>query len=350
MKILVVNNYDMQQSRLSYLRNESPCHHQFGTDLLLNKGFQVDYELIVPKRYNRKIFRLFSLILPWLKLYSKAKKYDYVYGAADFTVEFLGIAKKLGLFKPRLITIMHHPPFPIRLYFSKYDKVIFLSEFAYNEISNKFNYRKDIFKFLQWGPDLSFYDQIITTPNYLKSHNKVLFVSNGKTHRDHESLVIAAENSKCQTIIVSTKHDIPANFTNECTYADIFLQEYPNDIEMVKLLNKCSVLVIPTYSTAKRLGPIGLTSFLDAIALGMPVITANNTILSEIVTTHKLGFVYVAGDFLDLQKKMRLFKDNPALIEELGQNAYGFRNKCNIHIFSNELFEIFQDLKEFKPL
>ena len=92
-RVLLVNNYDMALSRESYLKKESPEHHQFGTSLLIEKGYQVDYELVAPKRYNSKIKRLISLIPKWFKLYRKARKYDYVYGAADFTIDFRDVEK-----------------------------------------------------------------------------------------------------------------------------------------------------------------------------------------------------------------------------------------------------------------
>lgn len=343
-KILFVNNYDMQQSRMSYLNNESPDHHQFGTNYLINRGYHIDYELIVPKGYHNKICRFLSLIIPWIQLFFKARKFEIVYGAADFTIDFLGVLKKFRLFKPKVVTIMHHPPFPLRLSLAKYDKVIFLSEFAFNEMSVKFHKLRNRMEFIQWGPDLSFYDQLIEIPNYLKTNSELIFISNGKTHRDHESLVTAAESSKSHTIIVSNRFDIPKNYVDSSNYLEIFIQEYPNDKEMIRLLNKCSVLIIPTFPSIHRLGPIGLTSFLDAIALGMPVITASNTILTDIVTTYNLGFVYTAGDNLDLQRKMQLFKDNPELIKEQGENAYNFRKKCNSLDFSEKIHQILLNL------
>jgi glycosyltransferase involved in cell wall biosynthesis len=345
-RVLLVNNYDMALSRESYLKKESPEHHQFGTSLLIEKGYQVDYELVAPKRYNSKIKRLISLIPKWFKLYRKARKYDYVYGAADFTIDFLGMLKKIGMFKPKLITIMHHPPFPIRLQLATYDRIIFLSEFAYVEMSKKFKKMTPKMEFIQWGPDLDFYDQIITEPNYLRTDDEVSFISNGKTHRDHEIFVSAAENSKCHSIIVSARKDIPRNYTNQCVYTEIFIQEHPNDIQMVKLLNKCSVLVVPTYPTEGRLGPIGLTSFLDAVALGMPIITASNTILTDIISKKELGFVYKAGDMADLQDKMLSFKENPELIKECGKNAYDFREECNIFLFSSRIYQIILELEK----
>ena len=94
-RILFVNNYDMAKSRKSYLDGNSASHHQFGTSELIETGeYQVDYMLVTPKGHKNKIFKLLSLFPLWLKLYRQAKKYDLVYGGADFTVDFLGVMKQ----------------------------------------------------------------------------------------------------------------------------------------------------------------------------------------------------------------------------------------------------------------
>lgn len=339
--ILLINNYDMAKSRKSYLDGKSPSQHSFGTNELIETGeYTVDYALISPSKSKYRIFKLLSLIPVWFKLYNKAKKYDYVYGAADFTVDFLGVMKKVKLFKPKLITIFHHPPFKLRYKIAKYDKVILLSEYTYKELCGSFPSQKDNLEFIQWGPDLDFYKKNIQQPNSYDD-GEVVFISNGKTHRDHISLVAAAEKTKSKTIIVSDEASIPANYNKDSSCVDIYIQNKPDDSSMVKLLNKCSVLVIPTPATPNRLGPIGLTSFLDAVALGMPIITADNTVFTDIVLRNHIGLVYRAGDVEDLSNKMSILRQNKALLKEYAHNSYQYGLDNDICSFSNKLKEIF---------
>lgn len=344
-KILFINNYDMKRARELYLKDESPSQHQFGTSELIDTNeFEVDYMLAAPKNNKIKIFKLLSLIPIWLDIYKKAKKYDYVYGAADFTVDFLGLLKKIRLFKPHLIAIFHHPPFDLRLKFEKYDKVIFLSKYSFKEMNQKFPKRQHEFEFMQWGPDLNFYINNISTINCNIINKDLIFISNGKTKRDHELFLSAAESSQNKIVIVSDEYNIPNNYNSKCKYTEIYNQNSPNDINMIHLLNKCSVLVIPTPKTNKRLGPIGLTSFLDAVALGIPIISADNTAFANIIVDKKLGFIYNAGDQVDLENKMNLFKKNPLLINELGFNACEFGRKYDIKYFGDKLYNIFKSI------
>ncbi|MDR2918226.1 MAG: glycosyltransferase family 4 protein [Tannerella sp.] len=329
----------MAKTRQSYLKGMSPSYHQFGTNELMETGeYVVDYLLVAPKKSNSRILKIMSLLPVWLKAYRKARKYDYVYGAADFTVDFMGFMKKIGLFKPKLLTIFHHPPFKLRLKIATYDQIIFLCEFAFKEMTEAFPRLKERMLFMQWGPDLHFYRKYAPLCNFEKIHKKIVFISNGKTHRDHEILLEAAEFSGNHAIIVCDEKTLPANYNQEkCNYTSIFYQNKPDDIKMVELLSNCSVLVIPTYPSDKRLGPIGLTSFLDAVAMGIPIITANNTVLTDIVEREKMGFVYEAGNVNDLCDKMNRFVNEPELIISCGKNAAEFGLTNNIKEFGKQL-------------
>lgn len=343
-RILFINNYDMAQSRQSYLDGNSPSHHQFGTSELIATGeYQVDYMLASPKGYKSRVLKLLSLFPVWWGIYRKALNYDIVYGGADFTVDFLGLMKKIGLFNPVLVAIFHHPPFPLRLKVERFDHILFLSSFALEEMKQLFPKKADAMTFMQWGPDLPFYQRYASVPNYQQKQPKITFISNGKTHRDHESLVTAAEKTGNHTLIVSDEWSLPANYNQACNYTEIFYQNRPDDTRMVKLLNSCSVLVVPTPATSQRLGPIGLTSLVDAIALGMPVITASNTVFTDIVEKHQMGIVYEAGNAEALGKAMNRFKEHPELVTTYGRNAFEFGQKNDMKKFGDKLYQLLKE-------
>ena len=342
-RILFVNNYDMAKSRKSYLDGNSASHHQFGTSELIETGeYQVDYMLVTPKGHKNKILKLLSLFPLWLKLYRQAKKYDLVYGGADFTVDFLGVMKQMGLFRPQLVAIFYHPPFTLRIKMERFDHLIFISRFACEAMQKAIPKKASMLEFMQWGPDLAFYQKLAPTPNCDKEQKELIFISNGKTRRDHESLVAAAEQTGNQTIIVSDEQGLPHNYNDKCAYIKIFYQNKPDDTRMVKLLNNCSVLVIPTPADEQPLAAIGMTSFVDAIALGMPVIVADNTAYRDIVRNNRLGFVYKASNVEDLKRAMMQFKENPGLVTEYGKNALEFGQKNNIEQFSKKLHKLFE--------
>lgn len=341
--ILFVNNYDMAQSRRSYLDGHSASHHQFGTNELLETGeFRIDYMLVTPQGHKNKIAKLLSLFPLWIKLYHRARKYDLVYGGADFTVDFLGVMKQWGLFRPKLVAIFYHPPFPLRIQMERFDHLVFISRFACEAMRKAIPSKASMLEFMQWGPDLNFYRRLAPVPNCEKAPKEPVFISNGKTRRDHESLVTAAERSGSHTVIVSDERSLPRNYNERCTYTEIFYQNQPDDTTMVKLLNECSVLVIPTPADEHPLAAIGMTSFVDAMALGMPVIVADNTAYRDLVRDRRLGFVYKASDAEELEKAMVQFKEHPALVREYGKNMLEFGKENNIRQFGEKLYKLFE--------
>ncbi|MHC8417176.1 MULTISPECIES: glycosyltransferase [Bacteroides] len=332
----------MVKSRDSYKKGNSASHHQFGTNELIETGeYVIDYMLITPKNHKNKIFKLASLLPLWFKLYRKARNYDIVYGGADFTVDFLGILKQIKLFRPKLIAIFYHPPFTIRLKLERYDHLIFISRFAHQAMCKKFPQKASMLKFMQWGPDYKFYERLAPIRNYQKKYEKIVFISNGKTRRDHETLVAAAKKSANHTIIVSDNQSIPSNY-KEGEYTQIYVQEKPDDTKMVPLLNNCSILVIPTPPNEHPLAAIGMTSFVDALALGMPIIAADNTAYRDIIIENNMGKVYKAGDVNDLANAMNYFKESPERIIECGENSWQFGQRNNINNFGQELRKLFE--------
>ncbi|WP_371291817.1 glycosyltransferase [Bacteroides sp.] len=332
----------MVKSRDSYKKGNSASHHQFGTNELIETGeYVIDYMLITPKNHKNKIFKLASLLPLWFKLYRKARNYDIVYGGADFTVDFLGILKQIKLFRPKLIAIFYHPPFTIRLKLERYDHLIFISRFAHQAMCKKFPQKASMLKFMQWGPDYKFYERLAPIRNYQKKYEKIVFISNGKTRRDHETLVAAAKKSANHTIIVSDNQSIPLNY-KEGEYTQIYVQEKPDDTKMVPLLNNCSILVIPTPPNEHPLAAIGMTSFVDALALGMPIIAADNTAYRDIIIENNMGKVYKAGDVNDLANAMNYFKESPERIIECGENSWQFGQRNNINNFGQELRKLFE--------
>lgn len=111
---------------------------------------------------------------------------------------------------------------------------------------------------------------------------------------------------------------------------------------MVPLLNNCSILVIPTPPNEHPLAAIGMTSFVDALALGMPIIAADNTAYRDIIIENNMGKVYKAGDVNDLANAMNYFKESPERIIECGENSWQFGQRNNINNFGQELRKLFE--------
>ena len=84
--------------------------------------------------------------------------------------------------------------------------------------------------------------------------------------------------------------------------------------DMVSFISKYSICIIPT--GPEQTGLCGLTSFCDAIALGMPVILSNTTHIYVNAEIEKFVSYYRAGDVKDLKRVISEFSQ----IENLAEN------------------------------
>lgn len=112
--------------------------------------------------------------------------------------------------------------------------------------------------------------------------------------------------------------------------------------EMLKIFSQYSICVIPT--RRKKTTLCGLTSFCDAIALGMPILLTDTTHIDVDSEKEKFRYYYEAGNIKDLELEMHYFIDNSDKLEIMSEisRKYAERNDyaksttiiCNI-IFNN---------------
>lgn len=324
-KILFINNYDCL---VPYEKHIMPGHHQFGMELLNgNPDYDVTYYVCKIYSPKQKGYYLKEFI-QFLKLYILSFKFDIVYDALGCEQRYFGILNRFHLLKPKYMLVLHHPPFEKRLRYCKYDKMIFECKYYYGKMSQMFPKHAKNMVLCIWGPDLSFY------PKVNLNLDEIILISNGRTNRDHNLLVEAATKAEVHTIIVSDEKHIPSNFKSDNKYVEIYKQNILNDKNMVELLCKASIMVIPTLPSDDLLGPIGNTSFCDATALGMPCIVASNTLMAEYVRTYNLGLVYRVGDLKDLTEKILYFRNRPKELKKMSENIKKFGEEHDSKAFA----------------
>ena len=139
MKILFVTGYDAW-TQIS--KGIKPSHHLFGMHQLIDR-----YE----KRNDGSIFGVLKkdvingvsdgivdfyiwesvrkdVMKHLLYMLKEGNKYDLIYDCLNRCSIWIGAFKLLGIFKPKVITTMHHPSYKIGLNFSHSDAYIFFNE------------------------------------------------------------------------------------------------------------------------------------------------------------------------------------------------------------------------------
>lgn len=239
-------------------------------------------------------------------------------------IGFAALFKKFRLInKVRLYTFVHHLGNRPQLY-SGYDKIFFLSEILMEEAKRRYPNLAEKMVYLEWGPDMPFYEETYKTLSNKVCPDKPVVISNGKTARDIKLLESACEELDIPSIVVTDSlKSKSANIVtsgkkgrNAITY-----------VELMKYMSQSDISVIPIVKRKEKANLCGLTSFLDALALGQPIVMSDNTNISVDIEGLGMGKLYKADDKEDLKAKLKFFVDHPERIREYGDRARAYALK-----------------------
>ena len=101
-------------------------------------------------------------------------------------------------------------------------------------------------------------------------------------------------------------------------------------------------MIIPVIKAFK--GICGLTSFIDAMHLGLPVIISRNAFLGIDVEEERLGLWYEAGNTESLSCAMTMLAKNTDLYNEYSKNCLLYAAKYDYKKFANRILYLVQSL------
>ena len=344
MNILYITGYDAW-TQIS--EGRKPSHHLYGVHELIDH-----YE----KRENGSIYGVLKkdtiisssdggevdfYIWPSVKkniirhmrfLIKNKNKYDLVYDCLNRGSIWIGILKRLGLFKGRVITMLHHPSYKIALSLSKSDAYMFFNDDYIQIAKRECPKKKDKFYLNEWYPDTNWYNKHTNRKEF--NVNNDVFIDNGKTDRDRDLMIKAAETQKIRI-------DYPGAIDAQEGYARTYKLDLSDYTGMAnKLRTHCCIVVPIKKFNKEKIGPLGITSFLDCIALGIPVITSDNTCFAPDVKKYKLGCVYRTGDVDSLMHSLRVIKDDHEFYNQCVKNIEQYSNGRTIEAFNKKLLNI----------
>jgi glycosyltransferase involved in cell wall biosynthesis len=101
-------------------------------------------------------------------------------------------------------------------------------------------------------------------------------------------------------------------------------------------------MIIPVIKTFR--GLCGLTSFIDAMHLGLPVIISSNTSLGIDVEKEKIGLCYESGNLKSLSHAMNTLVNNTDLYHEYSKNCFLYAAQYDYHTFAHNLLFLLKSL------
>lgn len=351
LRILKVNLYATSAS--------FPSHHQFGTAELEKRfGCQV-YDVPVEQHswLNKpgKILKV-NYLGQQMKALSLRNDVDLLYAPfATANTKLIVLLKLARIVKLPIVVLVHDRLFggPSKLWLVKaiqkqlikqFGRLVFFSTKMRNDLIEEYSISpadaQRRFIYCPWGVDYNFYAKFVTEKNYTIPS----VISSGTTSRDFHTIVDAATSINyaikiyCKPSSYPTGINIPDN-------VEILNGEFSYE-QICKDFNAATVCLIPLKTTH---GVVGLTSLYESLALGTPIIMTKNKNIDIDIAKENIGIEIEGSDPRDWANAINSLLGNPDLLRTMRENCLRLaREKFNLDLMANTLFEIFTDVKRLK--
>lgn len=347
----------MQSSYGAWQKGEYPAHHLWGAAHLDDFGIQTD---ILPfekfpalNNYWRlqQFLKLDQLGMRGLDQQIRALvsgRYDLIYSACQNHTFLLARLRAWGILRTPVAAVIHHPiaqGAAEKVFFTGHDRLICLSDSVRQRLLADFAFLDPakVLK-LDWGVDEAFYGDYREARPEISGITPV-FVSAGKSNRDHDVLVTAADGLNCRIQIYCSEDSRPkvnplppnvvlttgAKRANPASYR-----------ELVEVYKQAFAVAIPLNETDAL---AGLTSLMDALAVGRPVIMTRNPYIDIDIEALGIGIWCDTADGAGWRAALSRLLNNPAEAAQMGRKARQLADeKYNILQFTKDLAAVFKAL------
>lgn len=260
---------------------EFPPHFLYGATKLPDEGIGVVYH-----EYCQPMSRWRMMLRNTWRILTCRQHFDAIYATHYRGIEPIIMLRALGLYR-KPIVVWHHQPIVTprqwwrewlgRVFYRGFDRMIFFSRQLIETSLQSRKARRDRMIEGHWGADIAFYDRVLSQVE--PSDKPFLFISTGKELRDMPTLVEAFGRTQQHLEIIIARHagtiDYEAMFRQLQLKPNIHLNFCdglkPYEISLRVAEAQCVVICCqPSKYT------VGLTTLVEALALGKPIITTRN--------------------------------------------------------------------------
>jgi hypothetical protein len=189
---------------------------------------------------------------------------------------------------------------------------------------------------LRWGPDAHFYGKPTAGRGVIAA---------GRTHRDFETLAAAASSTGVATRIFCLEGQAPTHPERFAANVEIVAQpedRWMTTRELLPNLSAAAVHAIPLLRTDYM---CGITSLLDALALGKPVIMTRNRHIDIDIEREGIGHWVELGDVEGWRRELEWFAKHEAEAGDMGRRARALVDSgLNSESFADAVMDIFDSV------
>lgn len=306
-------------------KGEYPGHLLYGLTHLDKCGLEIVYDDI---SFNPFKFRFRLMLYMLRKLLFSSKEYDIIYAVTFRGLELLIFLRALRLFK-KPIAVWHHtaiviPPNKLKRVLSSFfykgiDKMFFFSEELMERSIKTGKVKRENADVVHWGPDLEYYTML-----HNSVQKNIRFISTGAEHRDFLTLINAFNNpevnASCEFYIRKSQKESINKYFKEVELSsniEIHFGDWSSN-ECAHFVNEADVVVICCLNYPYT---IGLTTLVEAWALGKAVIVTDNPTFPIDVEKEGVGIKIPYGDVDGWIQAINYLENNPDVVVAMGEKA-----------------------------
>ena len=354
MKVYFYHTQNIQYCLRRMAEGEFPSHFLYGACHLVDNGIDVVYH----RSPKHELSRLKTALYTAWRVLTCREHYDALYATHYKGLELVVLLRALGLFRKPII-VWHHQPIVKsksrlrellgRFFYKGFDRLIFFSQKLVDDSlkAPKADPRKLVVG--HWGADLAFYDKIkaeLKAEQISPSHHLTIspshpntstpshhltpspsFIATGKEQRDQPTLIEAFNRTGRHLILyigINPNPNVPnpnLEAVERCAPAD--------NIDVVKICGllpyeiarevaKADCVVICCHRTRYT---AGLTTVVEALALGLPVICSRNPQIPVDFDRLGCGISVEYGDVEGWQRAVEYIATHPDEARLMGERG-----------------------------
>lgn len=352
---LTIYFYHTRLTRESYEEWKNykfPGHILYGLPLLEKYGIHS-----VMHKYKFFPSRLRLMLYASKEILFCKEKYEVLYATSFRGIELIILLRALGLYR-KPIVIWHHTAIVkaakpwresiSRFFYKGIDKMFLFSRKLIKDSLKTSKATANKLKLIHWGPDLPFYDHLLAE---MPDRQTSGFISTGKENRDVHTLLqaFAATEEDLDLYIAVTCGNINyEKIISEFALPDSIHIHYTDGVipyELAKIVARKSCIVICCLDFPYT---VGLTTLVEAFALGIPVICSRNPNFEIDIDKEGIGITVEYNDVQGWIKAIRYIADHPEEARRMGANARKLaEERFNLEIFSKEIAESLWEISKF---
>lgn len=362
MKVYFYHTQNIQYCLRRMAEGEFPSHFLYGACHLADNGIDVVYH----RSPHHELSRLKTALYTAWRVLTCREHYDALYATHYKGLELVVLLRALGLFRKPII-VWHHQPIVKsksrlrellgRFFYKGFDRLIFFSQKLVDDSlkAPKADPRKLVVG--HWGADLAFYDKIKAELNSEQPspshHNNISpsFIATGKEQRDQPTLIEAFNRTGRHLILyigINPNPNVPnpnLEAVERCAPA--------SNIDVVKICGllpyeiarevaKADCVVICCHRTRYT---AGLTTVVEALALGLPIICSRNPQIPVDFDRLGCGISVEYGDVEGWQRAVEYIATHPDEARLMGERGRALAEQ----IFNDERCakEVAEWIKQF---